>query len=103
MKYESCHCTSSDEVATATPDRPPHPNRKMNATKYASGVLKSIDPRYSVPTHRNTLIAENTATAIEKNEKAIVSTADIPDTNMWWPQTRNPTIAIPTVATTIHS
>src|SRR5579872_6853199 len=101
MKYVACHCTSSDRVATAMPDNPPQPNRKMKATKYASGVLKSIEPLYIVPSQTKAFTEEKTATAIEKNEKAIASTLDMPETNIWWPHTRNPTTPIPSVAMTI--
>ena len=52
-------------------------------------------PRYSVPTQLKTLMAVNTPTSMEMTAKAPASKDDWPDTNMWWPQAKKPTKAIP--------
>src|SRR4051794_28040178 len=67
----------------------------MNAKKYSIGVLNVIDPRYSVPIQLNTLIAEKIATNIDIAPKIAASNCEIPATNRWWPQVRNPMNAMP--------
>src|SRR5262249_25368156 len=94
-KYVSCQCTSRLVVATATPVIPPKTKRKRNANTYRSGVFSETEPCLSVHTQLNTLIAENTATSIERIPNAPASYALIPETNMWCPQVRKPTNAIP--------
>ncbi len=44
-------------------------------------------------------MAEKMATNIDMMPKTPASNVDIPETNMWWPQVRNPTKAIPSVET----
>src|SRR5690349_20811740 len=92
---------SSDCVATATPVMPLNTNRNRNAKKYSSGVRSWICPRYRVATQVKTLIAENTATNIESAPKIPASSSEMPATNMWWPQVKKPTSAIPSVDTAI--
>ena len=58
-------------------------------------MAKVIDPLRSVATQVNTLIAEKIATNIDRMPKMPASSSDMPDTNMWWPQVRKPTNAIP--------
>ena len=48
-----------------------------------------------MPTQLNTLMAVNTPTNIEMTAKAPLSNGDWPDTNMWWPQAKKPTNAMP--------
>jgi len=62
---------------------------------YAKGVRKLIAPRYMVPTQLKTLMAVKMPTNIESTPKTPLSKADCPATNMWWPQVKNPTKAIP--------
>ena len=52
-------------------------------------------PRYRVPTQLKTLMAVKTPTSIEMTAKAPSSKVDCPDTNMWWPQAKKPTNAMP--------
>ena len=54
-----------------------------------------IDPLYIVAVQLKTLIAEGTATRKLRIEKTIPAYIDWPETNMWWPQTRNPRTAMP--------
>jgi hypothetical protein len=54
-----------------------------------------MEPRYMVPTQLKTLMAVNTPTSMEMMAKAPLSKVDCPDRNMWWPQAKNPTKAMP--------
>src|SRR4029078_9255839 len=94
-KYVSCQCTSSETVATAMPVMPPNTMKNRKPQMYTSGALTEIAPRYSVPTQLNTLMAVNTPTNIEMTAKAPFSKVDWPETNMWWPQAKKPTNAMP--------
>src|ERR1700751_4526548 len=98
-KYVSCQCMSSACVATATPVMPPKTNRNRKAKKYSSGVPKRMFPRYRVAVQVNTLMAEKMATNIDRIPNTPAWYVDMPATNMWWPQVRNPTNAIPSVET----
>ena len=40
-------------------------------------------------------MAVNTPTSIEMTANAPLSKVDCPDTNMWWPQAKKPTKAMP--------
>ena len=62
---------------------------------YANGVLKEMAPRYIVPTQLKTLMAVKTPTNIERMPNAPALKVLWPATNMWWPQVKNPTKAIP--------
>src|SRR2546423_12867776 len=101
MKYVSCQCTSSELVATATPDMPPNTNRNTNENTYSIGVDTVMRPPHIVPIHANTLIAEKIATNIDSAPNRPTSNVDMPATNMWWPHVRKPTSAMPAVATTM--
>src|SRR4051812_8006737 len=92
---------SSDEVASATPVIPPNTNRNMKPKKYSIGVVTDTAPCRSVAVHVNTLIAEKIATNIDRIPNAPTSNSDIPATNMWCPQLRNPMNAMPSDDTAI--
>ncbi len=46
-------------------------------------------------TQLKTLMAVNTPTSMEMTAKAPLSNGDCPETNMWCPQAKKPTKAIP--------
>src|SRR6185369_345011 len=94
-KYVSVQCTSSEDVATATPVMPPNTNRNMKPKKYSIGVVNRIRPCFRVMVHVNTLIAEKMATIIERIPNTPTSTTDMSAPNMWCPQVRKPMNAMP--------
>ena len=53
-----------------------------------------MEPRYIVAVQLNTLMAEGTATRKLSSENTMLAYIDWPVTNMWWPQTRNPSTAM---------
>src|SRR5262245_130439 len=59
------------------------------------GVLKRTRPLYMVATQVKTLMAENRATNMEREPKIPASISLIPATNMWCPQVKKPTTAMP--------
>src|SRR4030067_594505 len=78
------------------PVSPPTTKRKMKVRAYSMGDSKVIDPRYIVASQLKTLIAVGMATEYVRREKMIAAVPDIPVTNMWCPQTKNPKRAIAT-------
>src|SRR6185437_1431331 len=66
----------------------------MNLSAYSIGVENEIDPLYMVAVQLKTLIAEGTATRKLRNENTRAEYSEIPATNMWCAQTRNPIAAM---------
>ena len=58
--------------------------------------MNAMAPWYSVATQLKTLMAVKTPTNIESDaEHAGVERSTGPTTNMWWPQVKKPTNAMP--------
>ena len=76
------------------PVRPPMVNRPMKPRAYSIGVFRSTDPLYIVAVQLKTLMADGMAMMKLRMEKIMPEYTDCPDRNMWWPQTRKPTMAI---------
>ena len=55
-----------------------------------------MEPLYIVASQLKTLTPDGMATRNVRNEKIAPASCDWPLTNMWWPQTRKPTIAMAT-------
>ena len=62
------------------------------------GVEKRILPPIIVPIQLNVLMAEGTAIAMVRTEKANAEYGLMPLTNMWWPQTQKPRTPIADMA-----
>ena len=60
-----------------------------------------MDPPCRVQIQLNILAPVGTATSIVVTMNRDLQNGDIPDVNMWWPQTTNPTTPIPAIANTI--
>src|SRR5688572_9236384 len=73
-------------------------NRPMKPMAYNIGVSHEIAPLYIVAVQLKTLMADGTATTKLRIEKTSAAYTDWPATNMWWPQTRNPSTAMPRLA-----
>ena len=61
------------------------------------GASNVIDPLYIVAVQLNTLIADGTATSIVMIENTRLRYSPCPARNMWWPHTRKPITAMPTL------
>src|SRR5262245_3246372 len=81
-------------VARNSPVSPPIVKSPMNPSAYSIGALYETDPRWSVAVQLKTLIADGIATRKLSSENIKLAYCDWPDTNIWWPHTRNPIIAI---------
>src|SRR5215831_10130438 len=99
MKYVSVTCTSSPTAARNKPVSPPIVKSPMNPYAYSIGVSHDTEPRYIVAVQLKTFTADGIATRKLRIEKIKAEYTDSPATNMWWPQTRNPSTAIPRLAT----
>src|SRR5688572_15683793 len=74
---------------------PPNTNKNRNQKKYSIGVSNEIFPRRNVAVQVTTLMAEKMAVNIDRMPKIPESSGEMPATNMWWPQVRKPTNAMP--------
>src|ERR1700732_546790 len=83
------------------PLKPPMTNIETNARAKHIGVVNRIDPPHTVPIQLKVLIAEGTAITIVENENVAESMRFIPLTNIWWPQTMNPSPPMAISAKTI--
>ena len=83
------------KVPRCSPVRPAIANWKMNVSAYSMGVLRLIDPLYSVASQLKTLTAEGMATLKVIAEKITFMSGDWLETNMWCPQTRKLKMAMP--------
>src|SRR5438094_5278741 len=92
---------STGVEAMKMPESPPMMNMETKDMACSIGVVKWIEPRHSVPSQLNTLIAEGTAITIVDSMNAVPSAGFMPLWNMWCPQTMNPSPAIPTSEKTI--
>src|SRR4029077_475713 len=70
----------------------------MKPMAYSIGVSHEIEPLYIVAVQLKTLTADGIATRKLRIEKISAEYTDCPATNMWWPHTRNPRIAMPRLA-----
>src|SRR5438046_2022217 len=84
--------------ARNNPVKPPMVNRPMKPNAHSMGASRMMDPRYSVAVQLNTLIADGMATKKLKSEKIKPAYTEMPATNMWWPHTRKPRMAMATTA-----
>src|SRR3989338_1511570 len=101
-KMVSCKYRSTAWVAEKMPVSPPITNIETKASAWSIGVVKRMEPRQSVPSQLNVLIADGTAIMIVEIMKLVPNAGFIPLVNMWWAQTRNPSSAIPMRAYTIE-
>src|SRR3954467_8302452 len=97
-KYVSVRWTFMARAATHRPVRPPIVNRPMNPMAHSIGVVSMTWPLYSVAVQLNTLMADGTPMMNDRTEKTVPAYTLWPDTNRWWPQTRNPTRAMARLA-----
>ncbi len=67
----------------------------MNPMAYNIGASRLIEPLYIVATQLKSLIAVGTPTNIVMTENKSPANSDCPLTNIWCPQTRKLTAAIP--------
>ena len=65
------------------------------------GVVNWRFPFQSVPSQLNVFTAEGRAMSMVEVMNVAPSAGFMPDWNMWWPQTMNPSPAMPAVAKTI--
>src|ERR1700693_3427410 len=97
MKYVSWMKMSTGVEAMKIPDSPPMTNIATNETAFSIGVVKWMLPPQSVPSQLNVLMAEGTAITIVEIMKVVPSSGFMPLWNMWWPQTMNPSPAMPNI------
>src|SRR6476660_6168536 len=97
-KYVSVTWTSTPKAARNSPVKPPIVNSPMNPNAYSIGVSHDTDPLYMVAVQLKTLTADGIATRKLRIEKISAAYTDSPATNMWWPQTRKPSTAMPRLA-----
>src|SRR5215471_10300331 len=95
MKYVSWMKMSTGVDAMKTPDSPPMTNIDTKDSAFNIGVVKWTSPPHTVPSQLNVLIAEGTAMTIVEIMNVVPSNGFMPLWNMWWPQTMNPSPAIP--------
>src|SRR5512140_74522 len=69
-------------------------NKPMKPIAYSMGVENDSDPLYIVAVQLKTLIAEGTATRKLRNENTSAAYSEMPATNIWCAQTRNPITAM---------
>src|SRR5437867_12704686 len=98
MKYVSVTWTSRPTEARNRPVNPPIVKRPMKPMAYSIGVSHEIEPLYIVAVQLKTLTADGIATRKLRIENTSAAYTDWPATNMWWPQTRKPRTAMPTLA-----
>ena len=77
------------------PDKPPITNIETKERENSIGVVNSIFPPQIVPSQLNTLTADGNAIIMVETMKVIPNMGFIPETNIWCPQTINPSPAIP--------
>src|SRR4030067_3597384 len=94
MKYGSWTWTFAPRAPRNIPVSPPTMNRKMKVRANSMGDSKVRDPLYIVAIQLKTLTAGGMATEKVRREKMIAAVPDMPVTNMWCPQTKNPKTAI---------
>src|SRR4030065_2285220 len=94
MKYVSWTVTFAPRAPRNIPVSPPTMNRKMKVRANSMGDSKVRDPLYIVAIQLKTLTAVGMATEKVRREKMIAAVPDMPVTNMWCPQTKNPKRAI---------
>src|SRR5438445_360298 len=87
--------------AMKMPLRPPMMNDDTKAMAWSIAEVKRIEPRQSVPSQLNVLMADGTAITMVEAMKALPSAGFMPLWNMWWPQTMKPSPAMPMIEKTI--
>src|SRR3989304_2914437 len=97
MKYVSWMKMSTGVAAMKTPDSPPMMNIDTNDSANSIGVWNWIFAPQSVPSQLNVLIALGRAMNMVATMNVMPSTGFMPETNMWWPHTMNPSPAMPAI------
>src|SRR5712691_781659 len=92
---------STGVEAMKTPLSPPMMKEDTKARACSIAAEKRIDPRQSVPSQLNVLMAEGTAMTMVEAMKALPRAGFMPLWNMWCPQTMKPSPAIPMIEKTI--
>lgn len=80
------------------PVNPPTVNRKINPRAHSMGTLRFIFLPWIVASHLKILIPVGTAIIMVAAVKYARVSTSIPTVNMWWAQTINPRIPIPSMA-----
>src|SRR3954447_947154 len=101
MKEVSWMYMSTGVAAMKIPESPPMMNMATNDIALSIGVVYWIRPPHIVPSQLNTLMADGRAIIIVESMNVAPRAGFIPDWNMWWPHTMNPSPAIPAMANTI--
>src|SRR5919198_2009901 len=96
-KYVSDVAISTGITARKMPDRPPITKVARKPQAKSIGVVRWMTPRHIVASQENILIPVGTAIAMVVNIIGIRSHGAMPETNMWWAQTVNPSTPIATV------
>jgi len=81
-------------IASITPEIPPMTNIVKKPRANSIGVSNLRTPRHIVANHENTLIPVGTAMIAVVIIIGIRIQLCIPETNMWWAQTVNPSTTI---------
>src|SRR4051794_27054925 len=97
MKYVWWMKRSTGVAAIKMPLSPPITNIETKASAKHIGVVNRMEPRQTVPSQLKVLMAEGTAITIVENENVAESMRFMPLTNMWWPQTMNPSTPMATI------
>src|SRR3982074_2139160 len=101
MKYVSWMCISTGVAAMKMPESPPMMNMATNAIALSIAVVYWSRPPHIVPSQLKTLMADGMAIIIVESMNVAPRAGFMPDWNMWWPHTMNPSPAIPAIANTI--
>src|SRR5581483_5174265 len=92
---------STGVAAMNRPDSPPITNMATNARAHSIGVVYSMVEFHVVPSQLNTFTALGRAIMIVASMNPVPSRGSMPLWNMWWPQTMNPSPAMPAIEYTI--
>src|SRR5882724_6482821 len=93
--------TSTGVAAMKMPDSPPMTNMATNARALSMAVVYLMLAPQIVPSQLNTFTALGSAIMMVAIMKPVPSRGSMPDWNMWWPHTMNPSPAMPAMAYTI--
>ncbi len=88
---------STGVAAMKIPDSPPMMNIATNAMALSIAVVNWMSPPHIVPSQLKTLMADGSAIIIVESMNVVPRVGFMPDWNMWWPQTMNPSPAMPAI------
>src|SRR5215475_493948 len=94
MKYVWLTWMSNGIIASMTPLIPPSVNIVRKPSANSIGVTRWRTPRHNIKNHEKILIPVGIAMIAVVIIIGIRIQADIPDTNMWWAHTVNPSTTI---------